>query len=136
MSDTEPTTLLFVNGALMRGLALHANLGSSPFVAEARTAPHYRLHSIGGVHPGMYRVAEGELGASIAGELYAVNASQRAHILATEPPDLYLGPVQLDDGRWVEGVLFPEKLARSHLDITASGGWRAYVGLSAPEGTG
>ena len=45
--------LLFVNGTLMRGLKLHANLDCAEFLEEAQTAPIYRIHSIGDVHPGM-----------------------------------------------------------------------------------
>jgi adenine/guanine/hypoxanthine permease len=123
MSAEEPTTELFVNGTLMQGLALHANLGDATFLGETRTAPSYRLHSIDDVHPGMYWAADGS---SIAGELYAVTAQQRAHILATEPPGLYFGPVELADGRTTEGVLFPADEARRYPDITAFGGWRAY----------
>ena len=44
---------LFVNGTLMRGLALHDNLAGATFVAEARTAPIYRLYSIADRHPGL-----------------------------------------------------------------------------------
>jgi len=128
MTFADATTLLFVNGTLMRGLELHHNLAGAVFVGEQWTAPRYRLHSIGDVHPGMYEVEEG--GANIIGELYRVTRQQRAHILATEPPGLYLGPVELADGRTVEGVLFPAVLAAGHTDITAYGGWRAY--LAAP----
>ena len=51
-------SLLFVNGTLMRGL-LHGNLEGAEFLEEVSTAPAYRVHTIGDVHPGMYRVAEG-----------------------------------------------------------------------------
>ena len=47
--------LLFVNGTLMRGLELHGNLAGAELLEETRTAPAYRVHSIGDVHPGMYR---------------------------------------------------------------------------------
>ena len=53
-------TLLAVNGTLMRGLDLNGNLlavGAS-FVREARTAPHYRLWSIGDRHPAMLRTPQ------------------------------------------------------------------------------
>ena len=62
--------LLFVNGTLMRGLELHGNLAGAELLEETRTAPVYRVHSIGDVHPGMYRADDG--GASISGELYAI----------------------------------------------------------------
>ena len=42
---------LFVNGTLMRGLKLHHNLDGATFLGAFRTAPVYRLYSIGDVHP-------------------------------------------------------------------------------------
>ena len=50
---------LFVNGTLMRGLALHANLEGAEFLGEAHTAPVYRVYSIDDVHPGMFQVESG-----------------------------------------------------------------------------
>ena len=116
--------LLFVNGTLMRGLKLHANLDGAEFVEEARTAPTYRIHTIGDVHPGMYMVPEG--GVSVAGEIYRVPDAVWRRVEAGEPPGLYRGPVSLDDGRVVPGILFPRELAQAHPDISEYGGWRAY----------
>ena len=116
--------LLFVNGTLMRGLPLHANLDGAEFIEEARTAPSYRIHSIGDVHPGMYTVPEG--GVSVPGELYRVPRDVWLRVEAGEPPGLYRGPVSLEDGRLVPGILFPRELAEQHPDISEYGGWRAY----------
>ena len=60
---------LTVNGTLMRGLELNANLtaAGAHFVREAATAPEYRLWSIGDRHPAMLRVRQG--GAVIALEV-------------------------------------------------------------------
>jgi gamma-glutamylcyclotransferase (GGCT)/AIG2-like uncharacterized protein YtfP len=117
---------LFVNGTLMRGLKLHANLDGAEFLGEARTAPVYRIYSIGDVHPGMFEVAEG--GVSVPGEIYRLPDEVWARVEAGEPPGLYKGPVRLDDGRVVDGILFPRELAEGHhRDISSFGGWRAYV---------
>jgi len=116
--------LLFVNGTLMRGLALHANLDGAEFVEEAMTAPVYRIHSIGDVHPGMYLVSAG--GVSVPGEIYAVPDEVWRRVEAGEPPGLYRGPVSLADGRVVPGILYPRELAQAHPDISELGGWRAY----------
>jgi len=116
--------LLFVNGTLMRGLALHANLDGAEFVEEAQTAPIYRIHSIGDVHPGMYMAPE--RGVSVPGEIYRVPDAVWRRVEAGEPPGLYRGPVSLDDGRVVPGILYPRELAESHRDISEHGGWRAY----------
>lgn len=126
---------LFVNGTLMRGLPLHANMATATFLGEYRTEPRYRLHSIGDVHPGMYRLADGEEGgAAIAGELYRVDDATWRRIEAGEPPNLYRGRVVLEDGREVWGILYPRELADGrHPDISSYGGWRAYA---ARDGTG
>jgi AGZA family xanthine/uracil permease-like MFS transporter len=116
---------LFVNGTLMRGLKLHANLEGATFLEATSTAPVYRIHSIGDVHPGMYEVAEG--GVSVEGELYEVPDEVWQRVEAGEPPGLYRGPVKLADGRVVPGILYPREMAEGrHPDISQHGGWRAY----------
>lgn len=119
------TTLLFVNGTLMRGLKLHPNLDGATFLGEFRTAPRYRVFSIGDVHPGMFPVAKG--GVAVAGELYELPDEVWARVESGEPPNLYRGPVELEDGREVPGILYPRELAEGyHRDISAYGDWRAY----------
>ena len=112
------STQLFVNGTLMRGLKLNANLDGSTFLGEYKTAPRYRIYSIGDVHPGMFEVAEG--GISVPGELYDVPDDVWARVEAGEPAGLYRGPVEL-----AEGI---------HRDVSEFGGWREY--WSTREGAG
>ena len=111
----------------MRGLALHQNLAGAEFLEACETAPRYRVYSIDDVHPGMFAVESG--GVAVAGELYRVNADVLARVEAGEPPGLYRGPVELHDGRVVDGILFPRELAEQngHPDISGYGGWRAYL---------
>jgi gamma-glutamylcyclotransferase (GGCT)/AIG2-like uncharacterized protein YtfP len=117
---------LFVNGTLMRGLALHANLAGAEFLEACETATRYRLYSIGDVHPGMFEVDEG--GIAVPGELYRVSAGVLERVEAGEPPGLYRGAVHLRDGRVVQGILYPRALAEGiHPDISAYGSWRAYT---------
>jgi gamma-glutamylcyclotransferase (GGCT)/AIG2-like uncharacterized protein YtfP len=120
---------LFVNGTLMRGLKLHPNMGDSEFLGEFHTEPRYRVHTIGDVHPGMYRLEDGEEGgAAIVGELYRVQDDTWQKIEAGEPPHLYRGEITLEDGRKVWGILYPRQLAEGiYPDITSFGGWRAYM---------
>jgi gamma-glutamylcyclotransferase (GGCT)/AIG2-like uncharacterized protein YtfP len=131
--STTPSVILFVNGTLMRGLALHDNLAGAEFLSEALTAPRYRLHSIGDRHPGMYEVATG--GVAVAGELYRMSDQVWRRVEAGEPPGLYRGPVHLADGRVVDGILYPRELAEGkHPDISSHGGWRAYVAAASRPG--
>lgn len=120
---------LFVNGTLMRGLKLNPNMGDSEFLGEFRTAPHYRVYTINDVHPGMYRLNDGELGGGkIWGELYMVPDEVWEKIEAGEPPNLYRGTIELEDGRKVYGILYPRELAEGRYpEITQYGGWRAYM---------
>jgi len=116
---------LFVNGTLMRGLALHQNLTGAEFLGELETAPCYRVYSIDDRHPGMFEVAEG--GVAVAGELYRLPEDVWARVEAGEPPNLYKGPVKLANGRVVDGILYPREFAEGHhRDISEYGGWRAY----------
>jgi gamma-glutamylaminecyclotransferase len=116
----------FICGSALRGQPDHANLGSAVFLGEAMTAPRYRLHSVDDRHPGIYEVAQG--GIAIAGELYEFTDEQHAHLLASEPPDLYEGPVVLDDGSSVNAMIYPEALIaeRGWRDISRYGGWAAF----------
>ena len=74
-----------------------ATSATPSFVREAKTRPIYRLHSVDGKHPGIYEGAKG--GVAIAGEVYELTGEQHAHLISTEPPNLYEAPVQLEDGR-------------------------------------
>ena len=120
--------LILFNGTVMRGEPAHANLSGCTFLEEVQTAPVYRLYSIGDRYPAMVRADEG--GASIRAELYRVPEEAWPAILAAEPPGLYRGPVELDDGRVVEGMLGEQELVDGPdaIEITDHGGWRAYLG--------
>lgn len=116
--------LLFVNGTLMRDLALHDNLRGAPLVRETRTAPRYRLFSIGDVHPGMYEVDAS--GVAVEGELYELTQETLDHVVAGEPSGLYVGEVRLEDGSVVPGVLCTPELTIGQREISDWRGWRAY----------
>ena len=123
--------LLAVNGTLMRGLGLNKSLlaAGASFVRETVTEPAYRLWSIDDVHPAMLRVREG--GATIAVEVWRVPRAGLVSILLEEPPGLSLGKVKLADGQEVLGVLGEPILCEGHREITAHGGWRAYLAARA-----
>jgi hypothetical protein len=122
--------LLAVNGTLMRGLELNPNLVAvgAAFVRETTTAAAYRLWSVDDRHPAMMRVARG--GAAIAVEIWSVPAEGLAIVLANEPAGLCIGKVMLADGSEVLGVLGEPILCEGQKEITAEGGWRAYLAAS------
>ncbi|MFQ3584959.1 MAG: glutamyl-tRNA amidotransferase [Cyanobacteriota bacterium] len=119
---------LAVNGTLMRGLALNGNLIQigATFLREAQTAPCYRLWSIRDIHPGMVRVRQG--GSTIALELWEIPALGLSQLLLQEPPGLSVGRILLSDGTEVLGILAEPYLCEGQVEITAWGGWRAYIG--------
>ncbi|MAN80474.1 MAG: gamma-glutamylcyclotransferase, partial [Magnetovibrio sp.] len=61
-------------------------------------------------------------------EIYEMSDEIWAKVEAGEPPGLYCGPVELDDGRVLDGILYPREMAEGkHKDISAFGGWREYA---------
>jgi hypothetical protein len=121
------TTLLAVNGTLMRGLVLNPNLlrAGATFVREDETDACYRIWSIGDRHPAMLRTLGA--GARIAVEIWDVPSEGLAGILLSEPPGLAIGKVVLRDGSIVLGVLGEPFLCEGQREITQFGGWRAYI---------
>ncbi len=102
------STLVFVYGTLKRGGSNHSWIEKQRFVAEACTAPLYRMYDLGG-YPGMVRDAEG---ISIQGEVWSVDEPGLIHLDVLE--DIEGGEyervaVQLE-GEWaarrVEGYLY------------------------------
>jgi hypothetical protein len=121
--------VLAVNGTLMRGLELNPNMlaAGATFLREDQTAACYRIFSIGDRHPAMLRTAGDGDGARVALELWEVPPDGLAQILLNEPPGLAIGKVLLGDGSVVLGVLGEPFLCEGQREITALGGWRAYI---------
>lgn len=117
-------TTLFCIGAHMSGLPLNTQVTSlgGRFLRVSRTAPAYRLHAIGN-RPGM---ARGPAGAAIAGEVWALPTSAVGALLAQVPPPLGFGTVMLEDGPCL-GFLAEAQALHGTPDITAHGGWRAWL---------
>jgi len=122
-------TPLVVVGAHMSGLALNPQLRGlgGRFEQATSTAPVYRLYALRGdpPRPGLVRVASG--GVSIACEVWSLDAAGLGNLLATVPAPLAIGTVQLADGSAVKGFVFEAAGAAGVPDISALGGWRAYV---------
>jgi allophanate hydrolase len=127
------TLALAVCGAHLSGLALNHQLTErGAFLLEStRTAPFYHLYALAGgppQRPGLVRAATG---ANIELEVWAVPLAQVGSFLAGIPAPLGLGKVELEDGRWVTGFICEGQGVEGATDITASGGWRAWLKESA-----
>lgn len=120
---------LAVVGAHMSGLPLNGELTSlgGRFLREAQTAERYHLFSLPGgppVRPGLLRL---DSGASIQLELWALPVARFGEFLRGVPAPLAIGTLVLEGGQRVKGFLC-ESIATTGADeVTACGGWRAYL---------
>lgn len=127
-------TALLVVGAHMTGMPLewqmHAHRARP--LGPVRTAPDYRLHALPGEppRPGLLRVAAG--GAAVEGEIWAMPTAELGAFMARIPAPLGFGQVRLADGRSVLGFLAEAAGCAGAEDVTAFGGWRAWMREGAP----
>ena len=126
--------LMFLNGDGMRGGRAHYTIEGVPLVAECRTAPLYRFYSVRDEFPALYPATDGVQ--PILGELYDVPMGPLSALLATEPPELELGIIELEGGELSFAMVLrdAEHGSGQHKDITSYGGWRAYRAESLSEG--
>ena len=134
---TAPALMqIAVVGAHLSGMPLNAQLTErgAQLVQATTTSAHYRLYALPGTippKPGLRRTT-GD-GAAIALEVWAMPQAQIGSFLALIPPPLGLGSVELADGSWVTGFICEGYALTSALDVTAHGGWRAYIAsLASP----
>ena len=125
-----PSLRLAVVGAHLSGLPLNGQLleRGARLHACTTTAPHYRLHALPGTtppKPGLLRVAQG--GHAIALEVWEMPQSQLGSFLALVPAPLGLGSIELHNGEQVHGFLCEAHALADAADISALGGWRAYL---------
>jgi hypothetical protein len=123
---------MFLNGDGMRGGRAHYTIEGVPLVGERRTAALYRFFSVRDEFPALYPVADG--GQPILGELYDVPMGPLSALLATEPPELELSIIELEDGELSFAMVLrqAEHVLGIHKDITRYGGWRAYRESTRP----
>jgi len=119
-----------VVGAHLSGMPLNGELTrrGATFLRAARTAPEYRLYALNGgppQRPGLLRASAG--GCAIAVEVWALDRAAFGDFVATIPAPLGIGTLRLDDGTSVLGFLCEAAATEDARDITAAGGWRAYV---------
>ncbi|MEP6740532.1 MAG: allophanate hydrolase [Caldimonas sp.] len=127
---SESRVAIAVVGAHLSGLPLNTQLTErgAALLEATHTAAHYRLFALPGTNPakpGMQRVAND--GASIAVEVWAVPSAAVGSFLAMIAAPLGLGTVELIDGRRVHGFLCEGHALEGATDITAHGGWRAWL---------
>ncbi|MCX7742333.1 MAG: allophanate hydrolase [Tepidimonas sp.] len=128
----RPTVQVAVFGAHLSGLPLNGQLleREGRLVAPTRTAPRYRLYALpDGRRPGLVRVQKD--GRPIECELWEMPATAFGSFVDQVAAPLAIGKVELDDGRWVNGFVCEAAGIEGAIDITAYGGWRAWLARCA-----
>ncbi|SEO66401.1 allophanate hydrolase [Actinacidiphila rubida] len=124
----EPPHRVAVVGAHLSGQPLNHQLVAlgARLAATTATAPAYRLYALATEppKPGLVRAAGG---ARVEAEVWELPASALGALTAAVPPPMALGGVELADGTWLPGFLCTPGALDGARDITAHGGWRAYL---------
>jgi allophanate hydrolase len=121
---------LAVVGAHLTGMPLNHQLTSreSTFVERCRTASSYQLYALANTtppKPGLVKAVTA--GAPIEVELWDVPLERFGSFVAEIPSPLGIGSLELEDGRIVKGFICEPIGLQGARDITAFGGWRAYL---------
>jgi allophanate hydrolase len=123
-----------VVGAHLSGMVLNGELKTlgGRLLEATVTAPDYRLYALNTTppKPGMLRVEAGT-GKSIELEIWALPAASFGKFVAAIPPPLSIGTVRLTDGRGVKGFIVEATDIDGAREISAFGGWRAFVAEAA-----
>ncbi|WP_416052095.1 allophanate hydrolase [Cupriavidus basilensis] len=128
---TPGSVRLAVVGAHLSGMPLNHQLLTrhAAFVEACRTAPCYRLYALADTippKPGLVHIGTGQ-GAPIDVELWDVPLASFGAFVAEIPAPLGIGKLLLEDGRQVTGFICEPRGLEGARDITAFGGWRAYL---------
>ena len=124
------TLPIAVVGAHLDGLPLNGQLLERGATLRERTttAPLYRLFALPETtppKPGLLRSATG--GHAIEVEVWELPLAAVGSFLALVPPPLALGSIVLADGSAVHGFLCEPHALAGATDISAFGGWRAWL---------
>jgi allophanate hydrolase len=122
-----------VVGAHLSGQPLNFQLAErgATLVETTRTASGYRLYALANATPAKPGLVYDGAGAgAIEVELWEMDESVFGSFVALIPAPLCIGTVTLAGGRTVKGFLCEAHATSGAEDITAFGGWRAWLGRS------
>ena len=122
---------LAVVGAHLAGMPLHWQLTSrnARLVSRTRTVAAYKLYAMAETQPpkpALIHVGEAD-GAAIDVEVYELGVEAFGSFVVEVPAPLAIGSVTLEDGAVVKGFVAEPRAIQGATDITALGGWRAYI---------
>ena len=120
---------LCVVGAHLAGMPLHWQLTSrdARLVSRTRTAPAYRLYAMANSTPPKPALVHVGEGSAIEVEVYELPVEKFGSFVVEVPPPLAIGTVTLEDGAQVKGFVAEPRALDGAEDITALGGWRAFI---------
>lgn len=123
------TVKLAVVGAHLKDMPLHWQLTSrdATFVGAFETAPTYRLYAMADSVPPKPALVHSTDGAAIAVEVYELGVAEFGSFVVEVPAPLAIGTVTLSDGSSVKGFVAEPRALTGAEDITALGGWRAFI---------
>jgi allophanate hydrolase len=131
--EPDDTVRVVVVGAHLSDQPLNWQLTDRGARLEActRTAPVYRLYALDGAVPPKPGLVRADQGAPIEVEIWRLPAAGLGRLVADVEPPLSIGAVELADGSVVPGFVCDSEVAQTGREITAWGGWRAFLAAEA-----
>ncbi|HEX7873417.1 MAG TPA: allophanate hydrolase [Sphingobium sp.] len=130
---------LAVVGAHLSGMALNPELVAlgGALVGPACTASDYRLFLLPDTVPAKPGLVHepGYDGPGMAVEIWSLPPAAYGAFVEAIPAPLGIGKIRLADGGMVSGFLCESWVGAGAQEITAFGGWRAFVGAGEPPAT-
>jgi allophanate hydrolase len=127
---SSTTVEVAVVGAHLAGQPLNGQLleRKAELVETTRTARGYSFYALAGTSPSKPGlVFDGTGAGAIEVEIWAMDETAFGSFVALIPAPLAIGTIALADGRTVKGFLCEPHAARDAENITAFGGWRAWL---------
>ena len=133
LEEKMETVKLAVVGAHLKDMPLHWQLTSrhATFVGSFQTAATYRLYAMADSIPPKPALVHSDDGGAIAVEVYELDVGAFGSFVSEVPAPLAIGTVTLEDGSTVKGFVAEPRATVGAEDITALGGWRAYIAREA-----
>jgi allophanate hydrolase len=123
--------LLAVAGAHLKGQPLNHQLTErgATLVRTLRSAADYRLYALPGTTPPKPALVRtpGLAGPGIELEVWSLRQAAFGSFVAEVPAPMVIGTVELEDTTRVKGFLCEPSALEGSTEITAFGGWRAYL---------
>lgn len=134
-NDGAPGIPVVVCGAHLEGLPLHWQLADRGAVlrSRTRTAPVYRMFAIpaaGTIPPRPALIRDEAGGAAIEVEVWELSPAAFGDFVSKIPGPLGIGKVLLENGVELPGFIAEPRAADGAEEITAFGGWKAWLARS------